>query len=119
MKSKAIKITYWISTGLLTLLMIFSASMYLLKTAMVQQNFETLGFPAYLVLPLAIAKILGLIAIWTKKSRAILEWGYAGFFFNTLLAFTAHMAVGDGEFMPALLGVLLVISSYVLEKKVS
>jgi len=65
-----------------------------------------------LVIPLAIAKILGLLAIWVFKNRALKEWAYAGFFFDVVLAFFAHIMVQDGEQLFALLGVIFVLSSY-------
>lgn len=116
MNSKTSKILYYICTALLTGLMLFSASMYFTKTEMVRGFFTTLGYPSYLVYPLAIAKILGLIAIWTRKSSTLKEWAYAGFFFDTVLALTAHMHAGDGGYMFSGLGIVFVLTSYIFEK---
>ena len=80
------KIIYWIATGLLSLMMLFSAGMYFFNHEEVVQVFTTLGYPAYIVYPLALAKVLGLIAILTKKSQVLKEWAYAGFFFDFVLA---------------------------------
>ena len=110
-------ILYRIVTGLLTLLMLFSASMYLMNYEMFVEAFTKLGYPTYLIYPLAIAKILGLIAIWTRQSKTLTEWAYAGFFFDTLLAASAHMNVGDGESGFAIMGMVLVLTSYVLYHK--
>ena len=85
---------------------------------MVSDTFGKLGFPTYIIYPLAIAKILGLVAIWTKKSETLKEWAYAGFFFNFLLAATAHININDGEFAPALVAMVLLFVSYFFEKKV-
>ncbi|WP_109833126.1 DoxX family protein [Reichenbachiella versicolor] len=111
------KIIYYISTGLLTALMMMSAGMYFFNNAEVNQVFEGLGYPAYVVIPLAVAKLLGLVAIWTKKNRTLLEWAYAGFFFDTILAIQAHVEKADGEFAPAAVGAILVLVSYTFEKK--
>lgn len=111
-KTKKIKIAYFISTGLLSLLMLMSAGMYLFKTADMQQVFEALGYPSYVVVPLALAKMLGLIAIWFINNRSLKEWAYAGFFFDFVLAFFAHLMVGDGEFPPAIVAILLLFTSY-------
>jgi len=109
------KIIYWISTGLLCALMLFSASMYFTKTEMVRGFFEALDYPTYLVIPLATAKILGLIAIVYRKQSTLKEWAYAGFFFDTVLATTAHIDKGHDYWM-SLTGIALVLVSYIFEK---
>lgn len=111
------KLPYWISTGLLTALMLMSVGMYFFKTADIQQVFETLGYPAYIVLPLGIAKLAGLAAIWFVDNRSLKEWAYAGFFFDFVLAFFAHIMIGDGEFAGALVATVLLGASYYFWKK--
>ncbi|MCH2031966.1 MAG: DoxX family protein [Tenacibaculum sp.] len=113
------KIIYYVSTGLLTLLMLFSVSMYLFNHEMIVKAFEGMGYPTYLIYPLATAKVLGIIALWFVKNKSIKEWAYAGFFFNTLLAFFAHIMIGDGEQMGAVIGFVLVITSYFFSKKIN
>ncbi|MFK7951109.1 MAG: DoxX family protein [Saprospiraceae bacterium] len=114
---KNIKRVYWASTGLLTALMLMSAGMYFFNNEMVSETFTKLGFPTYIIYPLAVAKILGLIAIWTEKSKALKEWAYAGFFFDFVLATSAHIAINDGEFAPALVAIILLFISYFTWKK--
>ena len=109
---------YRISTGLLTALMLMSAGMYFFNYPMVSETFTNLGFPTYIIYPLAIAKILGLVAIWTRKSQTLKEWAYAGFFFDFVLAASAHYMIRDGEFAPALVAIVLVLVSYNYEKKI-
>jgi len=111
--------TYRISTGLLSALMLMSAGMYIFNHAEVSQAFSNLGYPTYIIYPLAIAKILGLIAIWTDQSKALKEWAYAGFFFDFVLAFFAHVMVNDGEFAPAIVAILLLFTSYFSWKKLN
>lgn len=113
------KWAYWISTGLLTLLMMGSAGMYFFNNAAVQEAFTNLGYPTYIIYPLATAKILGLVVLWTKPSAFITEWAYAGFFYNTLLAFFAHVMVGDGAFGGALVAMILVLVSYFSSKRLA
>ena len=115
---KKIKITYWISTGLLTALMLMSAGMYILKHDEIEIAFQLLGYPTYIIYPLAIAKILGLIAIWTNKSKFLKEWAYAGFFFDFVLAFFAHFMVGDNV-MATVMATVLVLVSYFSWKKLN
>lgn len=112
------KIIFWIVTGMLTALMLMSASMYILKYEMISQTFVTLGFPTFVIYPLAIAKILGLIAIWTNKSKLLKEWAYAGFFFDFILALGAHLTVNDGQFGMAAIAIVLLIVSRIFELKV-
>ena len=111
------KIIYWAATGLLTLLMLFSTYNYFFNYDMVAGFFKFLGYPTYLIYPLAIAKLLGLIAIHTKLSNTLKEWAYAGFFFDTVLAFYAHYAT-DGGYEAALGGMVLVVVSAIYDKKV-
>ena len=118
MSNKRDKIIYWVSTGLITALMLFSAIMYVINNEMVSEVFSNLGYPTYIIYPLATAKVLGLIAIWIKKSRILKEWAYAGFFFVMGLAVSAHININDGGFAPALIGIILLIVSYVYDKKV-
>ena len=112
------KIIYWISTGLLTLLMLFSVFNYFFNHEWIVGAFQSLGYPTYLVYPLAIAKLLGLVAIYTKLSKTLKEWAYAGFFFNTMLAFFAHCIAQGGDYQMALGGILFVVVSYIYDKKV-
>ena len=115
---KAVRIGYYVSLGLFTLLMLFSVGNYLFNNEMIQGAFTSLGFPTYLIYPLAIAKLLGLVAIWTKQSLVLKEWAYAGFVFNTLLAGSAHLNVGDGSAAGAFVALALILTAYFLEKKV-
>lgn len=116
MKKK--KIIYWGSTGLFTALMAMSAGMYLFNNAEVATTFGVLGFPVFVIYPLALAKLLGIVAVLSRKVEMLTEWAYAGFVFNTLLAFGAHWFAGDGEYAPALVALTLVLVSYFTGKEV-
>ena len=70
---KTTKIIYYISTALLTLLMLFSAGMYLFNHAEVAIMFTNFGYPTYIIYPYAIAKILGLVALWFVANKTIKE----------------------------------------------
>lgn len=115
---KTQKIIYWIATTLLSLLVLFSAGMYFFNHAEVVKTFTALGFPTYIIYPLATLKILGLIVILGNIGGNIKEWAYAGFFFNFVLAFFAHLMVGDGDQFGALMALVLLLTSYFLGKKV-
>ncbi|MGB1206709.1 MAG: DoxX family protein [Chitinophagales bacterium] len=111
-------IIYWIATGLLSLMMLASGTMYFVNNPKIVAIFTQLGFPSYIIYPLAIAKILGIIAILTKKSKILKEWAYAGFFFEILLAFSAHIAINDKEYLGAVIAMILLMTSYFFDKKV-
>ncbi len=117
MNSKRNKIIYYTATGLFTASMSISIIMYIFVHDVALEAFTNLGFPTFIIYPLAIAKLLGLVAIWTGKSKLLKEWAYAGFSFNLVLGVSAHLAIGDGEFAPALVAMILVLISYIFNKK--
>ena len=108
---------YWASTGILSLLMLFSATMYFFNHEMVVETFSRLGYPTYIIYPLAIAKLLAITAILTKKSVLLKEWAYAGLFFDFVLALSAHFIAKDGEFAPAILAIAALLVSYIYDQK--
>ena len=112
------KILFWVSTSMLTLIMLFSVYNYFFNHKAIVDFFVNMGYPTYLIYPLAGAKILGLIAVWSNFSKWLKEWAYAGFFFNTLLAFFAHYMVNDGEHMGAVIAFIVVLISYFTGKEV-
>ncbi len=109
------KVVYWVSTVLMCLLFCFSAGMYFTKYEMVSGFFQQLGFPTWLVYPLAVAKVLGVIAVLSRVSRFLKEWAYAGFFYDAVLAFWAHYMIQDGGHMTAAVVIVLVIVSRFFE----
>ena len=115
---KAARIGYYVALGLFTALMLFSIFNYVFNHEAIQEAFSSLGFPTYLIYPLATAKLLGLIAIWTKQSMVLKEWAYAGFVFDTLLAASAHFNAGDGQAGGAIMALALILTAYFLEKKI-
>jgi len=112
------KIVYYGSTGLLTLLMLFSAGMYIFNNEAVQEMFTNFGYPTYIIYPLAVAKLLGVFAIWNPKFDTLKEWAYAGFFFDFVLAFFAHKMINDGEEMGAIMALVLLTVSYLFSKRI-
>jgi hypothetical protein len=53
--------------------------MYILNNAEIGNTFASVGYPTFIIYPLAAAKILRLIAIWTKRSKTSVAWGYPSF----------------------------------------
>ncbi len=112
------KIIYYVATGLLTLLMLFSVGMYFFNHEEVAGMFTSFGYPTYIIYPLAVAKLVGLFALWNPNFKAIKEWAYAGFFFDFILAFFAHYMIGDGSQGGAIVAMVLLIVSYIYSKKI-
>lgn len=117
---KKFKIAYYVFTGLLTVMLLLSViGFYFINNDQAQVAFIALGYPTYIIIPLGIAKLFGLAAIWTGLSATLKEWAYAGFFFNFILATYAHIAVSDGEFGGGLIALVLLIGSYISNSKVT
>lgn len=114
---KRSKIIYWTATGLLSLMMILSASMYILNYKEVSEVFIDLGYNSRIVRPLAILKLLGIIAIVSNKSKIIKEWAYFGFLIDFLLALEAHLNNKDGEHTTVITALALWTISYLYYKK--
>ena len=51
------KIIFYISTGLLTALMLMSAGMYFFNNAEVAKTFSDLGYPTYIIYPLVLCQL--------------------------------------------------------------
>lgn len=110
-------LAFRIVTGFFTLMIGGGVIMYILQTPEVQKTLVTLGYPPYLVYILGTIKTLGLIAIWTNKSKLLKDWAYFGFFVNLSLGTTAHLVIGDGEFAGALVALIFAVTSFLLDRK--
>lgn len=110
---KTIKITHWIFTLLFSALMLFSASMYFFNYEAMVEAFGNFNFPTWIIYPLATLKILGVLTIVLKFKDWVVEFAYAGFYFNVLLAFGAHVGIGDGEQGGAIMAFVLLTGSFI------
>lgn len=88
------KILYWITTAIISAMMLFSAYAYLVDPNL-EQAFIHLGFPSYFRIQLAIAKIIGSILLLVPVGNGLKHWTYAGFTFTFVSASLAHFMVGD------------------------
>ncbi|WP_353777464.1 DoxX family protein [Winogradskyella sp. 3972H.M.0a.05] len=111
------KLLYWITTILLCLVMLYSASMYFTKTDMVKGFFESFNYPTYIVIPLAVLKVLGVVMILWRYSKWLTEWAYAGFFFDLILASAAHYTAGHPVGL-SYYAIPILLISYFLGKRV-
>ncbi len=114
--TKRNKIIYWVATLWLSLGMLSTGIVQLLKMKEeVDKTNLHLGYPIYLLTVLGVWKLLGVIAILIPKYPMVKEWAYAGFFFAMSGAIFSHFACGDNlkeYFGPSLLLVLTMCSWY-------
>ena len=111
---KALKITYWVTTAVFSLMMAFSAYAYVTQPD-VKQGFVHLGFPDYFRVELAVAKLLGAVILLTPVATRFKEWANAGFGIVLISAFIAHTAAGDPLSMRIgpLVALALLLASYI------
>ncbi|WP_295676302.1 DoxX family protein [uncultured Mucilaginibacter sp.] len=91
---KKINIIYWVSTILILLLMLWSAIGSFMKNPDAAKMMAQMGYQAYVFHFLAVAKILGIIAILTPGFPRLKEWAYAGFTFDLIGATYSMYATG-------------------------
>jgi len=107
---KSLKITYWVSTILISAMMLMSSVSYFISSQ-IAQAFTHIGFPGYFRVELAIAKFLGAAALLAPVSPRIKEWAYFGFFVMFVSALIAHVASGDPASVVAAPGIAIVMLS--------
>ena len=116
--TKRNKIIYWIATVWLSLGMLSTGLVQLLKLKGdgpgSLDSMTHLGYPAYFVTILGICKILGVVVLLVPKFPLLKEWAYAGFFFMMSGAIFTHIAAGSSmsEIFPSLLLLILVVISW-------
>lgn len=78
MKNKNLTI-YRVVTALFSLMLLAGAITYFTNYEMASEMFTSLGVPTSIIYPLAIAKIIGIAAIWLVKNTIIKQLAYLGF----------------------------------------
>ncbi len=116
---KAIKITYWVFTILLIVLMLFSAISSFMPNPQGVEMMKHLGYPYSVLTLLSVAKILGIIAILIPGFPRLKEWAYAGFTFDLVGAIFASLAAGYSitQALPIAVGLIFVFGSYIYYHK--
>ena len=113
--TKRNKIIYWIATLWLSLGMLSTGIVQLLKTEKEVDLMTHLGYPVYFLTIIGCWKILGVIAVLIPKFPILKEWAYAGFFIAMSGAIISHFLAGSEAreiFGPSLLLVLTLVSWY-------
>jgi hypothetical protein len=118
---KTTKILYWVFTILLIALMLFSAVGTFMNNPQGVEFAKHLGYPLYVFKFLAVAKILGIIAILVPGNRRLKEWAYAGFTFDLVGAVYSGLSVGDSlvVWIPVFVGLIFVFGSYITYHKMA
>jgi uncharacterized membrane protein YphA (DoxX/SURF4 family) len=103
--SRRNRIIFWISTGLFCAFMLTSTIPNILSAPEWVDIFQQLGYPAYMLPFIGIAKLLGIIALLVPGFPRIKEWAYAGMFFDLTGAVYSGLSVGG--FHPQILVMLV------------
>ncbi|MCT8335600.1 DoxX family protein [Leptospira sp. 85282-16] len=116
MSEKSKKIAYWFFTLWLSLGMVSTAIVQLIKLPEEVEKINQLGYPTYFLTLLGVWKLLGVVAVLTPKFVLLKEWAYAGFFFAMSGAAISHIVCGHafGEIFPSLLLLSLTVISWYL-----
>ena len=112
------KIIYWITTGIISLMMLFSAYAYFADPK-VTEGFQKMGFPDWFRIELGLAKaVAGLVLIVPQIPVRVKEWAYAGLGITFISAAIAHYNLGDkpGMAAPLIFFVILAVSNLYLHK---
>lgn len=115
---KRTKITYYVTTGIISAMMIFIGFETLLKPE-VKVSMQHLGFPDYFRIELGITKFIGAVFLWLP-SRLLKESAYIGFSIMFASASLAHFVVGDpvSKVIAGLVFLAILIVSYLANTKI-
>ncbi|MFC0216339.1 DoxX family protein [Paenibacillus chartarius] len=114
---KKVKIMYWIVTVCTLIGFAISAFNEIAHSPKTfTQTTELLGYPAYFLTLLGVAKILGILVLLVPKYYRLKEWAYAGFTIDCISAFWSQMAVGNpmGSIQSVVVITFVLLSYYLL-----
>ena len=116
---KTTKILYWVFTVLILALMLFSAISTFIPNPQGAEIAKHMGYPLYIFKFLAVAKILGVIALLVPGYARLKEWAYAGFFFDLVGATYSFIVIGDpvASWAPMFIFIAILFGSYIFYHK--
>ena len=119
MKTK--KIIYWVTTVLFSGFMIMSAIPNVLSTKESVDFITALGYPAYFIPLIGVAKVLGGICILIPMFKKLKEWAYAGLTFDLLGAVYSLIYVHGFDPSMSIMFIIIAVgaTSYVLNSQVN
>ena len=95
MNPKTIRVTYWVLNIIFCLFHVMDAGGGLAKAKAGVDAMNAMGYPIYLMIFLAVLKLLGVVALLQNKYKTIKEWAFAGFSFTLIGAAVSHICVND------------------------
>lgn len=110
-------VAFWLTTAYVLFLLCFSVWAYHANHDNISGFFSALGYPTYLVYPLAYMKLLVILVIITHRYNDLRDMAYAAYFVNMMMALVGHAVHGDSYLHAAIGGTCLAIS-YLLGNKV-
>ncbi|MBI3518852.1 MAG: DoxX family protein [Bacteroidetes bacterium] len=110
---------YWIFTGLLIPAIGIGSIPGVISSPDSVKIFTELGYPAYLVPFVSVARILALVVIFIPKFPRLKEWAYAGIVFDIVVAIYSQIAIGNPLLFIVfpLIALSLLLGSYFLYHK--
>lgn len=116
---KKTNIIYWIFTGLMLALFAPGAVFDAISSPEAVTYITNLGYPAYIIPFLGVAKMLAIIAIAIPGFPRVKEWAYAGLTYDLLGALYSHLAQGlpASQWMMLFIGFALIAGSYIYHHK--
>jgi len=120
MTQKNAKRIYWTGTVLTSLWFGASGFFELTKNPIVWDITLQLGYPAYFIYVLGIAKLSGIIVLLIPgKLLRLKEWVFAGVFFDIIFAFASKLSVvGPLGTVDAIVAFTMVSITYLMFRKV-
>ncbi|MDB5127102.1 DoxX family protein [Mucilaginibacter sp.] len=120
MTLKNAKRIYWTGTVLTSLWFGASGFFELTRNPIVWNITLQLGYPAYFIYVLGIAKLSGIIVLLIPgKLLRLKEWVFAGVFFDIIFAFASKLSVvGPLGTVDAIIAFLMVSITYLMFRKI-
>ena len=111
---------YWAGAALTSLWFGASGFFELTKNPVVWDITLKLGYPAYFIYVLGVAKLSGIIVLLTPgKLLRLKEWVFAGIFFDIIFAFASKLTVvGPVGTIDAIIAFTMVSVTYLMFRKI-
>jgi hypothetical protein len=116
--SKTNKIIYWVFTSIFVLMDGVMPAFYF-NSPMAKEGISHMGFPDYFRIELTVGKIIGgILLILPMVPARFKEWAYVGFGISLISAFIGHLALKDGESVAPIVGMVILVVSYIYYHKI-
>jgi hypothetical protein len=119
MNTKTTRVIYWTGVALTSLWFGASGIFELTKNPIVWDITLQLGYPAYFIYVLGVAKLTGIAVLLTPgKFLRLKEWVFAGIFFDIIFAFSSKLSViGFTATVDAIIAFVMVSVTYAMFRK--